>query len=245
MYDGDTADDPVVSFEPHLPSDADIQPTVDEHPLDDRTNESEPPPEPEPEPEPDPEPTADPLPTPGAHVEMQINGGAYDAGEISVDVDGDGQLDSAVITGPDQVEYYTDSDADGVADELTITTHDGALISHTERVVGTDEWQETLHVDQAPTAVTDPPLPHVEMTIDGTTYDAGEVSLDRDGDGHADTAIITSAEQIEYYTDTDGDGAADELTITTHDGALISHTERVPGTDTWRETAVDQELPDR
>jgi hypothetical protein len=67
------------------------------------------------------------------------------------------------------------------------------------------------------------PAGHMYVDYEGTEYDAGAIGMDRDHDGHADTAVIRGPRQVEYYTDRDGDGQADELTITTPDGHLISH----------------------
>jgi len=86
-------------------------------------------------------------PQPGSDMQMNIDGIQYDAGRIDVDLDHDGHADSSVLhtvrDGVEQNEYYTDNNGDGRADELTITDHNGALISHTEFDSHTDQWVET------------------------------------------------------------------------------------------------------
>lgn len=69
------------------------------------------------------------------------------------------------------------------------------------------------------------PGSHINMSGGQVDYDAGEATLDTDGDGRPDTAVRENEYQIEYYTDTDGDGDADELTITTADDQVVSHVE--------------------
>jgi hypothetical protein len=98
-------------------------------------------------------------PPPGSDMQMDINGIHYDAGRIDVDMNGDGHPDTAVIHGErdgvEQVEYYTDNDGDGHADELTITDESGHLISHTEFNEHTEHWDETPLDHQLPTELPD------------------------------------------------------------------------------------------
>jgi hypothetical protein len=88
------------------------------------------------------------------------------------------------------------------------------------------------------------PAGHMYVDYEGTEYDAGAIGMDRDHDGHADTAVIRSPGQVEYYTDRDGDGQADELTITTPDGHLISH-ETTDAAGHWHETPFHGRPPGR
>jgi hypothetical protein len=180
---------------------------------------------------------------PAGHLYVDYEGHHYDAGEIDVDRDHDGHVDTAVIHSPGQNEYYTDRDGDGQADELTIFAPDGHLISH--ETMGADgHWHETPYGDQQhhePTAAANDG--HIAVNYNGTRYDAGTATVDSDGDGRPDTAIIHSPGQIEYYIDRDGDGKADELTITNPHGQLISHEELNPKTGRWQETPLHGPLP--
>lgn len=88
-----------------------------------------------------------PHPVAGSEMEMSIYGVHYDAGTIEVDMNGDGHADTSVLhterDGVNQVEYYTDNNGDGRADELTITDDQGHLISHTEFDSHSNSWVET------------------------------------------------------------------------------------------------------
>jgi hypothetical protein len=193
---------------------------------------------------------------PAGHLYVDYEGHHYDAGTIDTDVNHDGRVDTAVIHSPGQEEYYTDRDGDGQADELTIFAPDGDLISH-EQLGADGHWHETpYHApghNPAPpdpgdngSAPDTPVLPndgHIAVNYNGTRYDAGEATMDSNGDGRPDTAIIRSPGQIEYYIDRNGDGKADELTITTPGGDLISHEQADPTTGRWRETPVTGPLP--
>jgi hypothetical protein len=197
----------------------------------------------------------DSYPDPHDDLRVDYEGTRYDAGHLTVDMTGDGHVDTAVISSAGQVEYYTDNDGDGQADELTITDHSGHLISHEQRQSG-DHWAETPLRHGVPdddalpseTSHAEPASAHseparVEVDYEGTRYDAGHPTVDMTGDGHVDTAVISSAGQVEYYTDNDGDGQADELTITDHSGHLISHEQRQSG-DHWAETPLPHGIPD-
>ena len=183
---------------------------------------------------------------PAGHLYVDYEGHHYDAGEIDTDVNHDGRADTAIIHSPGQEEYYTDRDGDGAADELTIFAPDGHLISH-EQLGADGHWHETPYHDPTHPAPPDAPeLPndgHIAVNYNGTRYDAGEATMDSNGDGRPDTAIIHSPGQIEYYIDRNGDGKADELTITTPHGTLISHEQVDPRTGRWRETPVTGPLP--
>jgi hypothetical protein len=192
---------------------------------------------------------------PAGDLYVDYEGHHYDAGRIDTDVNHDGRNDTAIIHSPGQNEYYTDRDGDGQADELTIFAPDGHLISH-EQLGADGHWDETPYhgMGGAPDAgdgSTAPPpstptLPnegHIAVNYNGTHYDAGTATMDSNGDGRPDTAIIHSPGQIEYYIDRDGDGRADELTITTPSGHLISHEQVDPTTGRWRETPLTAPLP--
>jgi hypothetical protein len=100
-----------------------------------------------------------PHPVAGGEMEMSIYGEHYDAGRIDVDMNGDGHSDTSVLhtvrDGVGQVEYYTDNNGDGQADELTITDDQGHLISHTEFDPHTDSWVETPLDHRLPTDLPD------------------------------------------------------------------------------------------
>lgn len=181
---------------------------------------------------------------PAGHMYVDYEGHHYDAGDIDTDVNHDGRVDTAVIHSPGQDEYYTDRDGDGQADELTIFAPDGHLISH--ETLGADgHWHETPYGPQQHDAPGGdlPNDGHIAMNYNGTRYDAGEATVDSNGDGRPDTAVIHSPGQVEYYIDRDGDGKADELTIVSPAGHLISHEELDHKSGRWRETPMTGSLP--
>lgn len=100
-----------------------------------------------------------PHPVAGSEMEMSIYGVHYDAGRIDVDMNGDGHPDTSVLhtvrDGVGQVEYYTDNNGDGQADELTITDDQGHLISHTEYDPHTHSWVQTPLDHRLPTQLPD------------------------------------------------------------------------------------------
>jgi hypothetical protein len=65
--------------------------------------------------------------------------GAVDLHHPTVDLDGDGVLDSATLTGDDSLVVVTDTDLNGTADELTVVDDSGEFAS----------WQYEVHGDGA------------------------------------------------------------------------------------------------
>ncbi len=77
----------------------------------------------------------------------------------------------------------------------------------------------------------------MHVDYEGTHYDVGAAEVDLNNNGHDETSVIYSDNQVEYYTDNNGDGQADELTITDYSGNLVSHEESTDGVD-WHETGT-------
>jgi hypothetical protein len=73
--------------------------------------------------------------------------GAVDLHHPSVDLDGDGVLDSATLTGHDSLLVITDTDLDGTADELTVVDDSGEFASwqYEVRNDGAGGWTEIGH----------------------------------------------------------------------------------------------------
>ena len=130
---------------PHDP--ADIVPAADHIPAEHTAAHDEPAHrEPAHDTTPDEQPAGQ-FPHAGSEMQMNIDGIQYDAGRVEVDLNHDGHAESSVLhtvrDGVEQNEYYSDNNGDGQADELTITDHDGQLISHTEFDSHTGQWAET------------------------------------------------------------------------------------------------------
>jgi hypothetical protein len=73
--------------------------------------------------------------------------GALDLRNPTVDLDGDGVLDTVTLTGADSLFVVTDTDLDGVADEVTAVDDTGEFASWRYEVGadGADGWTETDH----------------------------------------------------------------------------------------------------
>lgn len=80
-------------------------------------------------------------------MHVDYNGTEYDSGHADVDLNGNGHDETSLIYSDHQVEYYTDNDGDGSADELTITDYNGDLVSHEQ--VGSDGTFHETSVDDS------------------------------------------------------------------------------------------------
>ena len=155
----------------------------------------------------------------------------------------------------DGVSDFASDDHDGLGVAVFDTApHDPAdaipTETHAEHTAHTEhtEHHAPVHHEPAREAAHYPrPGSHLEMDIYGVHYDTGQVDVDMNGDGHADTSVLHTVRdgvaQVEYYTDNDGDGHADELTITDDEGHLISHTQLDEHTGEWVETHLNHPLP--
>ena len=62
----------------------------------------------------------------------------------------------------------------------------------------------------------------------------GPPTLDITGDGVADTVVVESEGNVEYYVDTDQDGIADQIIVLDeNDGTLVNHEVYDPQSGTW------------
>ena len=78
------------------------------------------------------------------------------------------------------------------------------------------------------------------VSIDGEDIVVGAPTLDITGDGVADTVVVESEGNVEYYVDTDQDGVADQIIVLDEgDGTLVNHEVYDPGTGTWTNVTSD------
>jgi hypothetical protein len=189
---------------------------------------------------------------------VEIDGEEYVA-EENMDLDQDGQNDTAVVETEDGYLAFADTDGDGTADVAVQYDEDGNPIAGAEYDETTGEWTEedveTLptptgdgadEADGSGTGSTDTDSTDSDdssttsgesMTVDlpGEDVDAGPATYDTDGDGVEDTAVVTDADGTTYaFTDTDGDNEADQAVIIESDGdvTVAEHT----GEDEWTTT---------
>jgi hypothetical protein len=74
----------------------------------------------------------------------------------------------------------------------------------------------------------------ITVSIDGEDIVVGEPTLDITGDGVADTVVVESEGNVEYYVDTDQDGIADQIIVLDeNDGTLVNHEVYDTETGTW------------
>lgn len=68
---------------------------------------------------------------PEGDMAVSIDGTTYDVGSASLDITGDGVADTVVVENGGNVEYYVDTDQDGVADQIIVLDEaDGSLVNH-------------------------------------------------------------------------------------------------------------------
>ncbi|MFC4854963.1 DUF6802 family protein [Actinophytocola glycyrrhizae] len=190
---------------------------------------------------------------------VEIDGEEYHA-EENVDLDADGQNDTAVVETEDGYLAFADTDGDGTADVAVEYDSEGNPIAGAEYDETTGEWTEE-DVENLPTPTGDGAddadgsgtggtdttdtddttgtsgSGGESITVDmpGEDVDAGPATYDTDGDGTNDTAVVTDADGTTYaFTDTDADGEADQAVIIESDGdvTVAEHT----GEDEWTTT---------
>lgn len=199
---------------------------------------------------------------------VEIDGEEYVA-EENYDMDGDGANDTAVVETEDGYLAFADTDGDGTADVAVQYDADGNVVAGAEYDETTGEWTaeevETLPTptgdgaddaegsgtdttDTTDTSSTDDDTSgtsgeNISVDLPGEDVDAGPATYDTDGDGTADTAVVTDADGTTYaFTDTDGDGEADQAVIIESDGdvTVAEHT----GEDEWTTTEEGHINPD-
>lgn len=78
------------------------------------------------------------------------------------------------------------------------------------------------------------------VSIDGEDIVVGPPTLDITGDGVADTVVVESEGNVEYYVDTDQDGVADQIIVLDEqDGTLVNHEVYDPSSGTWTNVTAD------
>lgn len=178
---------------------------------------------------------------------VDIDGEEYVV-EENVDFDGDGANDTAVVATEDGGAIaFADTDGDGVADVAVQFDANGDVVAGADYDEATGEWHEE-DVNALPTPSGDgaDDAGHTgyqagedDMRVDvpGEDVNAGPATYDTDGDGYADTAVVSGQDGTTYvFTDVNGDGEADEAAVIEADGdvTVASHT----GDDEW--TVVDE-----
>ncbi|MGH3438609.1 MAG: DUF6802 family protein [Sciscionella sp.] len=163
-------------------------------------------------------------------ISVEVDGQEYTANE-TVDYDHDGVLDGAQTATPDGGELlYVDSDHDGVADMAIGYDHSGQVISEARLDPHTGSWiGETPTSDPGSDPAADQASgtsEEIHVDTDHGEVDAGAATVDSDGDGQNDTAIVHDGGDTVLFTDNDHDGKADVATVIGSDG----HTETVEHT---------------
>ena len=151
--------------------------------------------------------------------------GHQDTYAATTDLDDDGRDDSVYVPGGAGVDgatdggyAYTDTTGDGAADTLTEFDAQGEVVAQAVFDPSSGEWHE---VAPGSVDVTGSGLITVD-TPQGVEV-AGKASYDTDGDGVADTAVVSTADGTTLLvTDVDGDGTADLVTEVSADGTYAS-----------------------
>lgn len=167
-------------------------------------------------------------------------------GTATVDSDHDGVADSVILGIDDHTVMFTDSDGDGQVDTQTVYDTDGNVVDEKDvsgedattsdtssDSSGTDsgdstgsDTSDTSTTDTGDTTGTDQSSTGEDTSgtaisvVDdqGRTVEVGPPTVDMDGDGTADTAVVQGDDGSTIgYTDRNGDGEADQLTEITAD----------------------------
>jgi hypothetical protein len=192
---------------------------------------------------------------------VEIDGETYTA-EENVDLDEDGQNDTAVVETEDGYLAFADTDHDGTADVAVEYDADGNPVAGAEYDESTGEWvaedvenlppasgggaddadgsgtegtDTTETTDTTDTTDTSTSGEDISVDLPGEDVDAGPATYDTNNDGVNDTAVVTDTDGTTYaFTDTNGDGAADQAVIIESDGdvTVAEHT----GEDEWTTT---------
>lgn len=183
-------------------------------------------------------------------ISVVINGVPME-GHATLDTDGDGTRDTAIIDLDDGYRAaVTDVTGDGHADRAQLMDRSGHVVDNqhidasgnwvddgnSAGSVGTTGDSGTTTVDHSDPAPAAPHGDSTHLTIDyaGQQYTA-EATIDTTGDGRPDSGVLTDPSSGARYvvTDFDGDGRADHITVydgeghetaaggLTHDGRVI------------------------
>lgn len=166
-----------------------------------------------------------------------ISADGQDLGTASYDSDGDGVADSVIVGQDEYIVVITDHDGDGNADSITTYSSDGDIVDQqgdaaeapdTEQPgqdtgdTGTTEETSTGDEGDTDTGDTDTSASSISVVDDeGRTVEVGEATVDMNGDGTKDTAVVHGDDgSTTGYTDRDGDGEADQITHITADSQV-------------------------
>jgi hypothetical protein len=226
----------------------------------------------------------------GEDITVDINGQTYDVGNATIDSDGNGSPDTAVVQGDDGTTVLvTDINGDGSGDQIVQVNPDGSAV--VQQSDGNGGWDTVatghvdadgnLVIDQSGTAIppgqpgnpgtdgptqpgdpgtmvppgqpgnqgTDGPTQpagtgeDITVDINGQTYDVGNATLDADGNGSPDTAVVQGDDGTTVLvTDVDGDGTGDQIIQVNPDGsAVVQQTDGNGGWDTVATGHVDSD----
>ncbi|MBE7161734.1 MAG: hypothetical protein INR72_10835 [Williamsia herbipolensis] len=156
-------------------------------------------------------------------------------GHAAVDSDHDGVADSVIIGVDDKTVMFTDTDGDGEADQRTVYDSDGNVVDQKDLdSTGPDDSDSDSTTPDSSDGggsgsdTTSPDEPDdtqnsqdgvITMVDDeGRSVDVGPPTVDMDGDGTPDTAVVQGDDGSTIgYTDRNGDGEADQITRITAD----------------------------
>ncbi|WP_153505712.1 DUF6802 family protein [Cumulibacter manganitolerans] len=159
----------------------------------------------------------DKFPEPGADAEP---GGGSEAGSGAESTSDTDPSDSAGDASEPGGDAAGSGDAAGPGDE-GLHSAMGPEDSGTEQSAGDESPSEGASTD-------------LTVSIDGEDIVVGAPTLDITGDGVADTVVVESEGNVEYYVDTDQDGVADQIIVLDEtDGTLVSHEVYDPATGEW------------
>lgn len=169
-------------------------------------------------------------------IEVTVDGQEY-AAELNVDLDDDGQNDTALIRQEDGTSMaFVDSDGDGEADQYAELDAEGNVITEAVFDEASGNW-----VSGEPSAA-QPDDAEAQTSTDGPMtaempegrVEVGPATIDTDHDGVPDTAVAQDDQGNTYhFTDTDGDGDADVVVVTGSDGS--TQTMEHQGGGNWTE----------
>jgi hypothetical protein len=186
------------------------------------------------------------------------DGTADDSGELNIDVDGheyaeqenfsydhDGMVDSVAVDTADGGQLvYSDGDHDGTADLVTEYDQHGDVTEQAHYDDATGQWIDTsIDSHDAGLAATTHETGTVTVDTPAGQVDIGHATVDTNGDGTPDTAVVHDADgDTILYTDSHGTGQADIATELTPDGQVIiaNHTGDHEWTQT-RHTAIGED----
>ena len=228
----------------------------------------------------------------GEDINITIQGQTYDVGHATIDSDGNGTPDTAVVQGQDgSTMLVTDANGDGTGDQVIEINADGSATVAVSDGHGGWETVATGHVDSDGNLVIDqqtggtggtatpregqpvtpvgpaarrtppitraaPPTPpttpaarasgageDITVDVNGQTSDVGHATIDSDGNGSPDTAVVQGQDgSTLLVTDTNGDGTGDQVIQVAQDGsATVAVTDGHGGWDTVATGHVDSD----